>query len=129
MKKHYLKTIALYIIIVVVVIFILFPVYWLFLMSIKTNAENLVMPPSLIFKPTAENYIRALYGRTRWEAHFGEAEKKVTEAAAPSGISVMGNILIVASLTTLASLVLSIPAAYSFLDSSLREVKIFSFIS
>jgi len=48
---------------VLVVLFFLFPIFWVFLMSFQTNEQVLRIPPSLFFKPTLENYAALISGR------------------------------------------------------------------
>jgi len=48
------------ILLTIVVLFFLFPIFWVLLMSFQTNAEILRIPPSLFFSPTLENYTRVL---------------------------------------------------------------------
>ena len=42
-----------------VVVFFMFPIVWIFLMSFQTNETILQIPPSIVFKPPLSNY-RAL---------------------------------------------------------------------
>ena len=72
---------------------VLSPVAWLVTMSLKTERDALAMPPRLLFSPTAENYRQLLA-----DAKF---------------LRPLGNSLVVAVVTTVASLALGIPAAYA----------------
>nr|MDO8135812.1 carbohydrate ABC transporter permease [Candidatus Njordarchaeum guaymaensis] len=115
MKKHYLKTVASYALIVVFLVYILFPVSWLFLMSIKTPAENLLMPPRFPFEPTIANYLNSWFGSaTVWYTAFGRATEKVTVTTVYGASLAIRNTLVIASASTLAALASGIPAAYSF---------------
>ncbi len=72
-------------------VFVLFPVAWLFLSSFKTRAEALSLPPRVIFTPTFEAY-----------------EKLLT-----AGILLpFGNSMFVAFSNILVALLLGVPAAY-----------------
>ena len=53
--------------IVLVVIFFLFPIFWIFLMSFQTNEEILRIPPSLFFTPT----LTQLLGSDHGQAGYG----------------------------------------------------------
>ena len=54
-----LKGIAL----ALIVIFFLFPIFWIFLMSFQTNDEILRIPPSPFFTPTLSNYTALISGK------------------------------------------------------------------
>ena len=74
-------------------VIVLSPVVWLVTMSLKTERDALAMPPRLLFSPTAENYTQLL-----GDARF---------------VRPLGNSLVVAVVTTVASLGLGVPAAYA----------------
>ncbi len=40
-------------------LFILLPIYWMILTSLKTNAETMVLPPKILFVPTLDNYVKS----------------------------------------------------------------------
>lgn len=42
---------------IILLLFFLFPIIWMFFMSIKTRVDALAMPPKFIFQPTLANYI------------------------------------------------------------------------
>ena len=87
-----------------VVIFFMFPIFWIFLMSFQTNETILAIPPSIIFTPTLSNYAALITG-------------KLTTAAGTLDIAFMRNLMnsIFLSVTSVAiALVLGVPAAYAF---------------
>ena len=45
-----------------VLVFFLFPILWIFLMSFQTNETILRIPPSLAFTPTLINYVSLISG-------------------------------------------------------------------
>jgi multiple sugar transport system permease protein len=49
-----------YILVVVVLALFLFPIYWLFVTSLKNRVNAFSMPPHWIFIPTLENYVHVL---------------------------------------------------------------------
>src|SRR6185312_13138623 len=51
------------VLIALVVIFFLFPILWIFLMSFQTNEEILRIPPSPFFTPTLANYSALITGK------------------------------------------------------------------
>jgi multiple sugar transport system permease protein len=75
-----------------VLLLTLSPVGWLLMMSFKTEADALAMPPKLFFVPTFENYSGLL------ETRF---------------LRPLLNSVVVATVTTVLSLALGVPAAYA----------------
>lgn len=57
--KTWLEKIFIYIALLLVLSIALFPILWLFLISIKTRAIVFTLPPPVIFTPTLSNYITA----------------------------------------------------------------------
>lgn len=87
-----------------VVIFFMFPIVWIFLMSFQTNETILRIPPQVIFEPTLANYTALITG-------------KLTSAAGTLDIAFMKNLgnSVFLSVTSVAlALVLGVPAAYAF---------------
>ncbi len=76
-----------------IVVFALFPFYWMVSSSLKDQTDLLASPPVWLFEPTISHYVEV------W------ADQKVT-----AGII---NSLIVATWTTVAALALGTPAAYA----------------
>lgn len=71
----------------------LFPIIWVFLTSFKTNAQALQVPPQIFFEPTFENYPGV------FERIFQFPK-------------VIFNSVLIAAASTLAILLLAVPAAY-----------------
>jgi multiple sugar transport system permease protein len=71
-----------------------FPILWGLVTSFKTERDVLAYPPVLLFEPTLANYREVLFGAT---------------TILPNLVSS----LIVASVTTAATMVLAVPAAYA----------------
>jgi multiple sugar transport system permease protein len=87
-----------------VVLFFLFPIFWVLLMSFQTNEQILRIPPSLAFTPTLSNYAALISG-------------KLQTAAGTLEIAFMSNLenTIILSVASVAlSLLLGVPAAYAF---------------
>jgi len=87
-----------------IILFFMFPILWIFLMSFQTNETILRVPPSLFFEPTLTNY-RSLISR------------KLEGSTATLEIRFMSNLynslfLSVTSVTV--GLILGVPAAYAF---------------
>jgi multiple sugar transport system permease protein len=92
-RNKLLKTIAIYLLIIVVLVIMLFPFYWMVLTSLRTQVDNLSPRPVWFFTPTMENY-RNVIARNNF-------------------LEFTWNSLIIASLSTGIGLILGLPAAYS----------------
>lgn len=93
-----------------VVVFFMFPIVWIFLMSFQTNETILRIPPSVVFTPTLENYAALITG-------------KLQTASGTLDIAFMRNLgnSVFLSVTSVAlSLVLGVPAAYAFARHKFR---------
>ncbi|TPI23655.1 carbohydrate ABC transporter permease [Mesorhizobium sp. B3-2-1] len=93
-----------------VVIFFMFPIVWIFMMSFQTNETILRIPPQLIFQPTLANYTALITG-------------KLMTAAGTLDIAFMRNLWnsVFLSVTSVAvSLLLGVPAAYAFARHKFR---------
>ncbi|WGF86270.1 carbohydrate ABC transporter permease [Marinivivus vitaminiproducens] len=87
-----------------VLLFFLFPIVWVFLMSFQTNAQILRIPPSPFFTPTLENYTALISGRL-------ETTSGVLDIAFMRNL--MNSVILSAS-SVLLALILGVPAAYAF---------------
>jgi multiple sugar transport system permease protein len=87
-----------------VLIFFMFPIVWIVLMSFQTNEQILRIPPSLAFEPTLVNYNALLSGRL--ETTAGNLDI--------SFMRNLGNSVILSSASVLLALFLGVPAAYAF---------------
>jgi multiple sugar transport system permease protein len=72
-----------------------FPVLWAIVIALKSESEVLAFPPSLLFTPTLGNFADALAGRF-------------------SILPGMGTSFVIASVVTLLTIVLAVPASYAF---------------
>ena len=87
-----------------IMLFFMFPIFWIVLMSLQTNETILRSPPSFIFSPTLHNYA-AIFS--------GELDSNV----ASQEIKFLGNLMnsIILSVCSVAvALLLGVPAAYAF---------------
>jgi multiple sugar transport system permease protein len=92
------------VLITLVLIFFLFPIFWIFLMSFQTNETILRIPPSLFFEPTIENYKALITGRL--ETTAGNLDVAFMRN--------LGNSVLLSTGAVLLSLVLGVPAADAF---------------
>jgi multiple sugar transport system permease protein len=89
------RNVVLYIVATLILLIWVVPIAWAVIVSLKSESEVLAYPPQVIFQPTLENYRDAVTG----------------------GFSILSSFitsLILASSTTLLTIALAVPAAYSF---------------
>ncbi|MFZ1201208.1 MAG: carbohydrate ABC transporter permease, partial [Desulfobacterales bacterium] len=84
-----------YILFILMIFIWVFPVLWVFLTSFKSRTDIFTLPPKIFFNPTFEHYIEAFL-RTSDITHS------------------LSNSIVVASLTTLMTLLIAVPAGYAF---------------
>lgn len=87
-----------------VVLFFLFPIFWIVVMSFQTNAQILSLPPKLIFRPTLINYTALITG------HLATSVGTLNIAFMHN----LGNSFLLSTCAVLLALVLGVPAAYAF---------------
>lgn len=90
--------------ITLVIVFFMFPILWIFLMSFQTNETILQIPPKLFFEPTIVNYKGLITGQ-------------LETAAGSLKIEFMGNLfnsLFLSTASVIVGLALGVPAAYAF---------------
>jgi len=87
-----------------VVIFFMFPIFWIVLMSFQTNDTILRIPPSIVFQPTLGNYTALLSGRL--ETAAGTLEINF--------LRTLWNSVFLSVTSVALSLLLGVPAAYAF---------------
>lgn len=92
------------IVVVLVLIFFLFPIFWILLMSFQTNETILRIPPSIVFTPIIDNYTALITGQLRTAA--GSLQLNFMQN--------LWNSVLLSVCSVLLSLVLGIPAAYAF---------------
>ncbi len=85
-----------------------FPLLWAVIVSLKSESEVLAYPPSVFFEPTGKNYADALFGDF-------------------SILSSLWTSTIVATATTVLTIVLAVPAAYAFARLRLPAKKTMGF--
>lgn len=64
LAPHRLPGTVLFVLAVAIILVVfLFPIYWLFATSLKTQAQTWAIPPLLVFTPTFDNYVNVLTRR------------------------------------------------------------------
>ena len=87
-----------------VLVFFMFPIVWIFLMSFQSNEQILRIPPRLMFEPTLGNYAALISGQLRTTA--GNLEI--------SFVHNLWNSFALSSAAVVLALLLGVPAAYAF---------------
>lgn len=60
-KKNIAKRVVQYLVLAIIMIFLMFPLYWVILTSFKSNMEAYMYPPTLVAKnPSVQSYIKLL---------------------------------------------------------------------
>lgn len=88
----------------IILIFFMFPIFWILLMSFQTNETILRIPPSIVFEPTLSNYEALIRG-------------KLVSTAGTLDIAFMSNLLnsvVLSSSAVILALLFGVPAAYAF---------------
>jgi multiple sugar transport system permease protein len=80
------------VILFLIMVIMMLPIVWLIMMSLKTEADALEMPPKLFFVPTFQHYIAVF--------------------STPGMLRALGNSAFIASASLTLALVVGIPAAY-----------------
>lgn len=102
-------------------VFALFPILWIFLISLKTDKDIISSVPKFVFSPTLGNYRAILFG----------VKTEGTETSRPDFILYFKNSLVVTSGAVLISLLAGVPAAYALarFKFKLKENLAFTFLS
>jgi multiple sugar transport system permease protein len=104
--ERWLRGIAL----VLVVLFFMFPIFWILLMSVQTNETILRSPPSMIFEPTLQNYQALITGRLETQAG----------ALDIAFMQNLWNSVVLSVFSVVVALLLGVPAAYAFARHKFR---------
>lgn len=92
------------VLILLVLVFFLFPIFWILLMSFQNNDQILRTPPSILFEPTLDNYLTLITGKLQTTA--GNLDIAFLKN--------LGNSLLLSTGSVILSLILGVPAAYAF---------------
>lgn len=90
--------------IALVLLFFIFPIVWILLMSFQTNEQILRIPPSIVFDPTLDNYRALITGKLETQAGTLDVEFMRN----------LLNSLILSVCSVGLALLLGVPAAYAF---------------
>ncbi len=101
----------------VIVVFFMFPILWILLMSLQTNETILRSPPSMVFEPTLSNYAAIIAGRL--DSNVASMDIEFMQNLMNSVILSVGSVAL--------SLVLGVPAAYAFARHKFRGAEDIAF--
>ncbi len=104
--ERWLRGIAL----TLVVLFFMFPIFWIAQMSLQTNETILRSPPSLLYTPTIQNYQALITGKL--ETNAGTLDVAFMSNLLNSVILSVGSVAV--------ALMLGVPAAYAFARHKFR---------
>ncbi len=99
-----LETVLRALALTLVVVFFMFPIFWILLMSLQTNETILRVPPSINFEPTLNNYKGIITGRLETSAASLEI----------NFLSNLWNSIFLSVTSVSLALLLGVPAAYAF---------------
>lgn len=91
--------------------FVLFPIYWIFTMSLKEFGDIIAYPPRFTFTPTFANYTEILFG----------SEADQAGGVMPDLLRFLRNSVIISSGAVLLSVILGLPAAYALARGEARR--------
>lgn len=92
------------VLIALVLIFFIFPIVWILLMSFQTNEQILRIPPSIVFEPTLDNYRALITGKPETQAGTLDVELMRN----------LWNSLVLSVCSVGLALLLGVPAACAF---------------
>ncbi len=96
-----LESVIRTVLILLVLVFFLFPIFWILLMSFQTNDQILRIPPSIVFEPTIANYATLITGKLQTTA--GNLDVAFLRN--------LGNSMLLSTGSVILSLILGVPAA------------------
>ncbi len=115
-NSYYLKEVAFWTALIGAFVFFMFPLYWMFITSIKPRAEVEFIPPTLIpfvdFEPTGKNYVD-VFLRDRAATGLAETDEEAAREVSrfPETLT---NSLIITAATTILAVMMGTLAAYAF---------------
>ncbi len=110
----------IYFLMIIVAIYILAPLVWILMMSLKSPNDVIAIPPKFIFSPTLDNY-KGLFGLTGGD----------TLVTGSAFLSYFKNSLILSTSSVILALILGLPAAYAIarLRFKAKESLAFTYLS
>ena len=106
-KRSKISRALLYLLLLSMIIFYMYPLYFAVTTSLKTNADSLSYPPKFIFKPTLDSYYRAFNDYNLWPA--------------------LKNSIIICFSNMFLSILIGVPAAFSLSRAKFAGKQVISF--
>lgn len=94
----------------VFLVFFVFPIIWILMMSFKEFRDIISYPPRFLFAPTLENYRETLFG----------AAGTLQRGELPDYVRFLLNSIVITGGAVLLSVVLGVPAAYALAKGNIR---------
>lgn len=113
LKKHPVQTISRYLCYLLLLVIVLFPLYWILIMSFKDFRDIVSYPPKFLFTPTLKNYINVLFD--------GKSLSELQRV--PDFVQYVINSCIISFGAVLVSLILGLPAAYVLARNNTKRNK------
>ncbi len=125
MRKYGSRELGADALLLLIGLFLLFPIFWLVLMAFKTQADTTSWPPKFLFAPTLDNFRVVLGQPPADSAHV------VIAGATGSILPALGHSLIISCGALIVSLIVGVPAAYALARYKFagRESIAFTFLS
>lgn len=106
---------------IVFLLFFVFPIVWIIMMSFKEFRDIIAYPPRFLFTPTLSNYRETLFG----------VEGTLQSGELPEYIRFLLNSIVITGGAVILSVILGVPAAYALAKGSIkgRQHIAFTFLS
>jgi multiple sugar transport system permease protein len=117
-KKYNLNKSLVIIGLIFLMAWTLFPLCWVFLMSIKRPVDVIAYPPKFVFKPTLENYSVVLFGKA-WLGKYETVRTDFPRYFFNSIITCFGAVIL--------SMIVGVPAALSLARYNFKGKENFAF--
>jgi len=114
-RRKRLEDSIYYFLIAIVLLFFLFPIYWIFITSIKVQSDVFAIPPKFLFTPTLSNYEEVFLGKT-----VGGAGSVIGGTSTTDFTRFIWNSLVISSAATGLALLCGVLAAYAIVRFKFR---------
>jgi multiple sugar transport system permease protein len=113
---HYVKEFLFWFVLTVAFIFSIFPLYWMFITSLKPRTDVEMTPPTFIpfvdYQPTLSNYVDVFF-KDRAGAGFAEVDQEATRTISEFPAT-LTNSIIITTVTTILAVLMGTLTAYTF---------------
>jgi multiple sugar transport system permease protein len=113
---HYVKEFLFWFVLTVAFIFSIFPLYWMFITSLKPRTDVEMTPPTFIpfvdYQPTLSNYVDVFF-KDRAGAGFAEVDQEAARTISEFPAT-LTNSIIITTVTTILAVLMGTLTAYTF---------------